>query len=186
MGDKYKNTFNLGTFWNVSYPIFLSLALWSFLIFIVGFNCETDGLSDVLDSVINFSSIIIGFYTAMYGVMISLLKTDIFKIFKKNKIEKYFKFQLYDSLVTSFSILILSIVMQVLIKQHINEITVIIFNLWLLILGYFLGTSFRSISLLLKLMFNNTSKKETDKEDKEKKQKLEELKKKSPKKASHK
>ncbi|EGO8760466.1 hypothetical protein EAB87_13930, partial [Enterococcus faecalis] len=100
--------------------------------------------------------------------------------------EKYFKFQLYDSLVTSFSILILSIVMQVLIKQHINEITVIIFNLWLLILGYFLGTSFRSISLLLKLMFNNTSKKETDKEDKEKKQKLEELKKKSPKKASHK
>lgn len=73
--------------------------------------------------------------------------------------------------------------MQVLIKQHINEITVIIFNLWLLILGYFLGTSFRSISLLLKLMFNNTSKKETDKE---KKQKLEELKKKSPKKALHK
>lgn len=83
MGNKYKDTFNLGAFWNVSYPIFLFLVLWSFLSFIVEFNCETDGLSDVLDSIINFSSIIIGFYTAMYGVMLSLLK---------NKIEKFFKF----------------------------------------------------------------------------------------------
>lgn len=178
MANRNKASFTLGTFWNISYPIFLSLSLWFFLSVKVKFNYETDGLSDVLDSVINFSSIIIGFYTAMYGVMISLLETDIFKIFRKNKVEKYFKFQLYDSLVTSFAILILSIIMQVLIKQDVNKITIFFFNIWLLILGYFVGTSFRSISLLLKLMFNNTSRKDNDKVDMDKKKEtLEELKK---------
>lgn len=170
------NPITIGTIFNSLYPFVLSISLWFFLVKIVGFNQSTEGYSDVLESIINFSSIIIGFYTAMYGVMIGLADSDIFKIIRKNDVEGYLKFQLYDSLIVSFLILSLSIVMQVLAKQTANNILTIFFNAWVLVLGYFAGTSFRSISLLLRLMFKNTSKDDTNEEDsKRKEQQIEDM-----------
>lgn len=147
----------LGTIWNLIYPAILSAIFWFILVIKLKFNFDTNGYSDVLDSIINFSSIIIGFYTAMYGVMIGFADSDIFKILRKNRTEGYLKFQLYDSLICSFIILLLSIIMQVLTKQVYNIYTSILFNLWTISLGYFIGTSFRSISLLLKMMFHHDS-----------------------------
>ncbi|MGM0181513.1 hypothetical protein IGK74_000410 [Enterococcus sp. AZ150] len=163
---EYKQ-FALGTIINMMYPIFLSLVGWSILVYFLKFSYQTKGYSEVLESIINFSSIIIGFYTAMYGIMISLLDSDLFKIFRKNKVETYLKFQLYDSLIISFIVLILSIIMQVLVQQPKSNITNIFFNIWILLIGYFIGTSFRSISLFLKMIFNHNSKR-TDKIDLEK------------------
>ncbi|EKY8177474.1 hypothetical protein Q7189_002576, partial [Enterococcus faecium] len=92
------------------------------------------------------------------------------KIFKNNGIQGIFKYQLYDSLITSFIILFLSIAMQILINYpNIENKILIEFNLtrfffyiWIFILGYFIGTSFRAISLLLRLMFNHNKEDNTN------------------------
>jgi hypothetical protein len=153
---------NLGFYLNMLYPIFIAFL---FIVFslVLGIDNRVKGYSSVLESVITFSSIIIGFYTAMYGILISIMDSDIFKIFKNNGVEGIFKFQLYDSLITSFIVLFLSIAMQVL-KNYPNieivfwvkiNLTTVFFYIWIFVLGYFIGTSFRSISLLLKLMFKH-------------------------------
>lgn len=106
----------------------------------------------------------------MYGILIGIMNSDIFKIFKNNGIQGIFKYQLYDSLITSFIILFLSIAMQILINYpNIENKILIEFNLtrfffyiWIFILGYFIGTSFRAISLLLRLMFNHNKEDNTN------------------------
>ncbi|WP_424685749.1 hypothetical protein [Enterococcus sp.] len=170
------NIINLGTIVNLVYPLIVAFFVYFLLVKKLGFSYDTAGYDDVLGSIINFSSIIIGFYTAMYGIMISLLDSDIFHIFRKNKVEGYLKFQLYDSLIASFVILLLSIVMQVLIKQSLSndiekEIVTIFFNIWNVVLGYFVATSFRSISLLLKMMFKNNKVDHFNEDDKKRRQK---------------
>lgn len=174
MQDKLDKV-TLGTIINISYPAILAIVIWLFLRNVFNFNYSTAGYNDVLESIINFSSIIIGFYTAMYGVMIGLMDSDIFKIFRKNNVEGYFKYQLYDSLVSSFAILLLSIVMQVVIQQPKTGFTSVLFNLWIIILGYFIGTSFRSITLLLKLMFHHSTNDEQSEEDKKRKEEQKKL-----------
>lgn len=155
---KVDGQITLGTIWNMFYPLLLAI-LFLILSLVFNFSYKVTGFEDVLESIINFSSIIIGFYTAMYGIMFGILHSDIFKILKKNESNKYLKYQLYDSLITSFLVLIISICMQML--RHITfvigsfDIILIITNIWVLLVGYLVGTSFRSISLLLKLMFNN-------------------------------
>ncbi len=160
---------NLGFYFNMLYPVFIALCFIAFVI-ILGIDNRLKGYSSVLESVITFSSIIIGFYTAMYGILIGIMNSDIFKIFKNNGIQGIFKYQLYDSLITSFIILFLSIAMQILINYpNIENKILIEFNLtrfffyiWIFILGYFIGTSFRAISLLLRLMFNHNKEDNTN------------------------
>ncbi|MDB1689845.1 hypothetical protein [Enterococcus casseliflavus] len=178
------NIFNLGTIFNLIYPLIVSFFVYFLLVRKLGFSYNTPGYEDVLGSIINFSSIIIGFYTAMYGIMISLLDSDIFHIFRKNRVEGFLKFQLYDSLIASFAILLLSIIMQVLIKQKLSnnaeiKIVTIFFSTWNLVLGYFVATSFRSISILLKMMFkNNKENYSSDDEKKQRQKQIDEMKRK--------
>lgn len=112
------------------------------------------GFSSVLESVITFSSIIIGFYTAMYGVLLTLKDSDIMTAFRENKLTGILKFQLYDSLIASFLILILSILLQVLVKYP-GEFASRTMCFWTFTVGYFMTTSFRAITLLLRIMFNS-------------------------------
>lgn len=159
---------NLGFYFNLLYPVFIALCFIAFVI-LLGIDNQLKGYDSVLESVITFSSIIIGFYTAMYGILIGIMNSDIFKVFKNNGIQGIFKYQLYDSLITSFIILFLSIAMQILINYPNIEnkiwiefnLTQIVFYVWIFILGYFIGTSFRAISLLLRLMFNHNKEDNT-------------------------
>lgn len=131
-----------------------------------------------MESIITFSSIIIGFYTAMYGVMITLKDSDVMKEFRSRELTGLLKFQLYDSLVASFFILILSILLQIGIN-YTNNITNIIFCLWIAVLGYFIATSFRSIALLLKIMFNSENQNKvqsSEEKDEEFKQRIDRIK----------
>lgn len=138
------------------YPLIFGIV--SFLFFLYfSIDYTIIGFQDVLNSIITFSSIIIGFYTAMYGVLISLNNTDIFKKFRINKIDGTLKTQLYESLIVSFLILIVSIALQVLMNYQ-KLITELTFFLWSFLLGHFLSTSFRAISLLLRIMFNHDEK----------------------------
>lgn len=123
----------------------------------ISYGYEIKGFEKTLESIINFSAIIIGFYTAMYGVLLTLKNSDIFQNFKFHNAEKIVKFQLYESLISSFLILILSIALQILIN-YINPFTNFICAIWLGTLFIFVVSTFRAISLLLKIMFNHSGK----------------------------
>lgn len=129
------------------------LLLFGCLHFKVKMNFE--GMSDVLNSIITFTSIVIGFYTAMYGVLITLENSDFFKRLRSNKADSVFKGQLYLSLGTAFITLILSIYLQGVSKYPFN-LRHFFFLLWIFLIGFLFMTSFQSISLLLRVVFNHT------------------------------
>lgn len=73
----------------ISVALIISL-LWFFFSFVVFKTNKSSfsGLYEVLGSVINFSSIVIGFYTAMYGIIISFIQSDKHNIFKEINTKK--------------------------------------------------------------------------------------------------
>lgn len=124
---------------------------------VIPYSYEIKGFDKVLESVINFSAIIIGFYSAMYGVLLTLKNSDVFTKFEFYGAENTVKFQLYESLICSFFVLVSSILMQVL-ENYINIFTNIVSSLWIGAILILIFSTFRSISLLLKIMFNHTEK----------------------------
>ena len=116
------------------------------------------GFNDVLTSIVSFSAIIIGFYTAMYGVLISISDSDFMKKARQYNLDGLFKYQLYDSLAASFITFLISVVVQVMMNYN-NKATDICFDIWVFCTAYFLATSFRSISLLIGILFNHDQKK---------------------------
>lgn len=151
MQSNKSNTNTFGNLINLIYPTVLALIFY-FVDYKYKFTYEVRGFENVLGSIITFASIVIGFYTAMYGVLITLNNSNIMKEFRKRKLESIFKFQLYDSLIVSFIILILSIIMQIAFRYP-SKITNYFFDVWFTCIGYFMATSYRAISLLLKILF---------------------------------
>lgn len=141
----------MGNVINILYPFILATI---FLIVCLNYqiNFKIKGLENVLESVITFSSIVIGFYSAMYGILLTLSNSNLMREFRKRKVNRIFKYQLYDSLISSFIVLIISITLQIF-KNYPGTLTDIIFNIWLFLIGYFISTTYRSISLLLKILF---------------------------------
>lgn len=132
--------------------------LFIILINIFKVNYSLVGFTSVLESIINFSSIIIGFYTAMYGILVTIKDKQIFKEISNFNLEGLFKYQLYESLISTFIILILSISLQIFVNYHI-WFTHLLFNIWCFILIVFLVSAVRTIHLLIKIMFNHEDKK---------------------------
>lgn len=151
---KYSKT--IGDYINLTYPLIIALlfviidARWKF-------TYKVKGFSNVLESVITFSSIVIGFYTAMYGILIAMKNITLMKEIRQQNLNGIFKFQLYDSLLISFVVLVLSIVMQI-VRNYDGSINNLFFNVWFAIIGYFVGSTYRAISLLLKIIFADDNK----------------------------
>lgn len=150
-GNRY--THLIGTIFNLSYPLVVAI-LSIFFKLRINIDFRIMGFEKVLESMITFSSIIIGFYTAMYGVLITLKDSDVMKTFRSKRLTGILRYQLYDSLIISFLVLVLSVALQVLINYPSN-LTGSLTNIWFFIIGYFVATSFRAISLLLNIMFHN-------------------------------
>ncbi|MBU7460725.1 MULTISPECIES: hypothetical protein [Lactiplantibacillus] len=148
-----ESSHKFGTFLNLIYPLLFS-ALFISAKFFWKLDYTVLGFDKILDSTITFSSIIIGFYTAMYGVLITLKDSDIMRAFRRNKLTGILKFQLYDSLTISFGVLLTSVLMQSLINYP-GVFTGCVTNIWTLFIGYFIATSFRAITLLLNIMFHS-------------------------------
>lgn len=143
---------------NVSIPVVISviiMCLW------LSFIKETDfpGLKDVLNSIITFSSIVIGFYTAMYGAIVTIVQgssRNIFEKMHKMNLESTFKFQLYFSLTVSFLALMVSIIMQTGLLK--NNLQTLFFYIWLLITVMLFIVSGTTMILLIKLIFHREQK----------------------------
>lgn len=148
---------------NMIYPVIFGV-LFLILQYTFKVTYKVSGFEHLLESVITFSSIIIGFYSAMYGVLITLKDSDIFMRFRENGLTGIFRAQLYESLSSSFVILVVSVSLQVL-KNYTSTFTNIVFLIFVFTLGWFLSNSFRAISLLLKIMFNNKDMSGYDRSD---------------------
>lgn len=152
-----KNSKNIGDYVNIAYPILIALL---FMVIDIHwkFTYKIKGYSSVLESIITFSSIVIGFYTAMYGILITMKSTTLMTEIRQRNLNGIFKFQLYDSLLISFIVLLLSIIMQI-VKNYSGSINNFVFDIWFVIIGYFVGSTYRAISLLLKIIFADEQKK---------------------------
>ena len=142
---------SIGNIINLLYPPVLGAVFLATTIHL-NLSYSLKGFSNVMESIITFASIIIGFYTAMYGILLTTSNTSFMNEFRRHHVEGIFQFQLYDSLIVSFTILMMSIVLQILIHYPGRGATWI-FNIWSFIFGYFIATSYRAIALLLKLLF---------------------------------
>ncbi len=142
-------------FRNILYPSLFAIILVLFWIFFVK-KTTFSGLSSVLESIITFSSIIIGFYTAMYGVIITFIQSDKKNVFDRMsdyQLEDTFKFQLYFSLLTSFFALILSIIMQSELINLTSMAGNLVFYVWLFSTLMLFIVSGITMSFLIRLIF---------------------------------
>lgn len=142
-------------FRNILYPSLLAIILVLLWVFFVK-KTTFGGLSSVLESIITFSSIIIGFYTAMYGVIITFIQSDKKNVFDRMsdyQLEDTFKFQLYFSLLTSFFALILSIIMQSELINLTSMAGNLFFYVWLFSTFMLFIVSGITMSFLIRLIF---------------------------------
>lgn len=142
-------------FRNILFPSLFAITLVIFWFYFVK-KTTFGGLSNVLESIITFSSIIIGFYTAMYGVIITFIQSDKKNVFDRMsdyQLEDTFKFQLYFSLLTSFIALILSIIMQSELINLNSAVGTLLFYLWLFSTFMLFIVSGITMSFLIRLIF---------------------------------
>lgn len=147
-------------FRNILFPSLFAITLVIFWFYFVK-KTTFGGLSNVLESIITFSSIIIGFYTAMYGVIITFIQSDKKNVFDRMsdyQLEDTFKFQLYFSLLTSFIALILSIIMQSELINLNSAVGTLLFYLWLFSTFMLFIVSGITMSFLIRLIFAKQAK----------------------------
>lgn len=142
--------FQRGNIINAIYPFIIGLILVVFS-FIFKLSADMSGYENILESIIQLAGLVIGFYTAMYGVILVAGHTELIRRFKAEGVEGIFKKNLTSSLTISFIMFIVSVIMQEL-RFH-QSIAAFGFYIWIFFVGMFIGTSYRSIRLLLKMLF---------------------------------
>ncbi|HAP3970388.1 TPA: hypothetical protein IUU43_002934 [Enterococcus faecalis] len=70
---------------------FLTGAVFVLICSLTQFSYNDKGFDNLLDSMINFTSIIIGFYSAFYGILITIKDTSFMKNIRGSAIEKKIK-----------------------------------------------------------------------------------------------
>lgn len=120
------------------------------------------GFSNILDSTVNFLSIVIGFYSAFYGMIISMQKTRFITELSKSKHRNDLPRLLVSSLCSSFLCLILTIVMQSLIEYKL-QITTVLFYAWFFLVGLFITYAFQTSMLSITMIFESDPQKKQKK-----------------------
>lgn len=147
---------------------FLPLIMGLILVFAAIFlNCKYNlnyrtikGFNSVLESMVNFLSIVIGFYSAFYGMIISMQKTKFMQALAESEYSDELPKLLLWSLVSAFMSLILTIFMQVLINYYSLIILVIYFG-WCVLVGIFITYAFQTSLLSIAMLFGSEPIKKT-------------------------
>ena len=157
---------------------FLYPTIFTIIIFLLAkkLNCsyKVKGMNNVLSSIITFTSIVIAFYTSMYGILITIKDSRIMKEIRQNHVNGIFKYQLYESLIISFIVLILSIFLQISINYS-GKLEEILFECWIFCVSYFAFSTYRIINLLLKIIFTADAQEQISKNEKSEEQKRQQL-----------
>ncbi|MFC4770961.1 hypothetical protein [Enterococcus hermanniensis] len=138
--------------------------LFSVTICIVNLNLgivkhDLPGLDKILESVITFTSIIIGVLVALFGVVVTLADKDIMIKLQRNRGDKIiFKYSL-ETLITNFILLIISIIMQSVLEfsPTLKYVDYCVYT-WVFFLIFSIASSIRTIYYLLLISFNQDDK----------------------------
>lgn len=139
--------------WIVGFT-FLFLNYWITLI-----NKSLPGLESILDSVINFTSIIIGVLIALFGIIVTITDKDVMKKLQKDRGDKtIFKYSL-ETLISNFILLINSVIMQSVIRFPEDlPFTQLMMNIWVFLIFFSIASSIRTIYYLLLISFNQNDR----------------------------
>lgn len=116
------------------------------------------GFSDILGSVVNFVSIVIGFYSAFYGMIISMNKSVFVVTLKKSKYKDDLPIILLASLLSAFLTLLLTIALQAM-SNYPGCITLIVYYIWTFIGGVFMSYALQTSILSIALVFGSEPEK---------------------------
>lgn len=112
------------------------------------------GFENVLESVVNFVSIVIGFYSAFYGMIIAMSKSAFMKELQQSKYRKDLPEILLYSLLSAFSTLVVTLVMQILINYD-TSFALIIYFIWFLLVGIFITYALQTSILSIAMIFGS-------------------------------
>ncbi|MCI8520598.1 MAG: hypothetical protein HFE51_10495 [Clostridia bacterium] len=140
-------------------PISIGIICFIISVFTIGkinVNVCTDTFDKVLDSVINFTSIIIGFIGVLIGILFSIRNSKLVKRLFKHKSREKLKQYFIESFVSGAFLIVLSIIMY--LRQNLifgeYDLYTIIFNLWIGFTVYTALSSYRIISIMIVIVFN--------------------------------
>lgn len=119
---------------------------------LLNFSYKAKNFDKVLESVITFGSIILGFLGALLGIIITIKNSDIMQEIHKKEQDKLLKSYFSESLSFGFAVIIFSIILQLLLDEDLVFASCIFF-LWMFSLFVFLFSSYRIVSLLMKILF---------------------------------
>ncbi|MDF4186120.1 hypothetical protein [Ligilactobacillus salivarius] len=112
------------------------------------------GFRSVLESIVNFLSIVIGFYSAFYGMIISMQKTKFMRTLAESEYKNELPKLLIWSLISAFLCLIITIGMQILVNYKFTFIYYIYF-FWCFIVGVFITYAFQTSLLSIVMIFES-------------------------------
>lgn len=112
------------------------------------------GFRSVLESIVNFLSIVIGFYSAFYGMIISMQKTKFMRTLAESEYKNELPKLLTWSLISAFLCLIITISMQILVNYKFTFIYYIYF-FWCFIVGVFITYAFQTSLLSIVMIFES-------------------------------
>ncbi|WP_061399444.1 hypothetical protein [Leuconostoc mesenteroides] len=115
------------------------------------------GFENILESMVNFLSIVIGFYSAFYGMIISMTKTDFLKELSKSKYKNVLPKILIYSLLSSFAALITTILLQV-VKNYPSTFANVLYIFWGFLVGVFITYSIQTALLSIAMIFYSEKK----------------------------
>lgn len=147
----------MGRFWENVYPIVLSAAI-TLILYVFGFSTEIKGFDNVIDGIITFASIVIGFLAALLAIILSISKSKVVQhLYEyvdlskgKNILFNYFR----QSILSGFIVVLLSICMYVLHEQ--TELKIwgkISLWGWTFLSIFFMLSAYRIISVLMSVLF---------------------------------
>lgn len=140
------------------FPILFGLGLFSLLYFInIRYKLNYSNIKNfgnVLESMVNFLSIVIGFYSAFYGMIISVLKSSFMKELNGSKYRQDLPRLLVISLLVSFLTLIVTIFMQVLVAYN-NKYIIGIYYIWSFLVGVFIAYALQTSLLSIAMIFGS-------------------------------
>ncbi|MGE7881705.1 hypothetical protein [Bacillus sp. NPDC094077] len=144
------------------YPFWISTIL-TILFVVFHFTPKINGFEKVLDGVISFSSIALGFLGALLAIILSISKSNVIQHLYSYMAQNsgdgrkilfgYFQ----RGLLTGFAVVILSIGMYVVSKQTLNNYYLLISYLWVFLTSYFVLSSYRIVSILMYTLFKHES-----------------------------
>lgn len=139
-------------------PIIISIIVFIACYYSDFINIELKGLNEVLNSIITFTSIIIGVLVALFSLIVSISDSDVMQELRSLKGDRtLFKYCL-ETLTSNFILLLESIIMQVMIGYFSNVEYITAFNIflyvWISSIFFVFSSSGRTIYYLLMISFN--------------------------------